>query len=387
MSIHFGRGDTVYLAKQFGPNWFTTVMGIGIVAALTYSSPFRFSSQHAIGIAIFFGLNTLFIVAITLWTSRWILFPNEALEDFRHPERALFYGALAMGVNVVGNDWFVIGSHVFQPSLVIDVSKTVWVVGAILSVLTAVVVPYLLFTEHQVTTKDTLASWLIPVVPPIVAAATGSNLIPYWGGAQVQFCITAVILAMFGMTFFLFIMVSTLFYARLVYHRRLGGAVVPSLWVEIGPIGMSMATLATLPTQTRAILPQYSHLLEGLATVTSMALWGVGIWWIVIAAMHTMFHLRKRGNGIPFNMGWWSYVFPIGSFTSGTYALGHLLRYDFFVIAGFVQLLILWGCFAIVLARTIGGVLDGSLIQWKEPAGAFLQNEHEEHTDLHHARG
>ncbi|MFB5189761.1 TDT family transporter [Alicyclobacillus fastidiosus] len=374
----------MYLAKQFGANWFTTVMGIGIVAALTYSSPFRFPCQHAIGIVVFWGLNALFVVATPLWASRWLLYPKEALEDFRHPERVLFYGALAMGINVVGNDWFIVGRHVFHPSLAVDVSKAVWVVGAIVAVLTAVIVPYLLFTEHQVSTKDTLASWLIPVVPPIVAAATGSNLIPYWGGVQVQFAVTAVILAMFGMTFFLFIMVSSLVYARLVYHQRLGGAVVPSLWVEIGPIGMSMATLATLATKIHAILPQYSHLLEGLAAVASMALWGVGIWWIAIAAMHTLFHLRKRGEGIPFNMGWWSYVFPIGSFTSGTYALGHLLRYDFFVIAGFVQLLILWGCFAIVLARTVSGVVNGSLLQWKPPADAFLQKEH---ANPQHARG
>ena len=351
--------------RQFGPNWFTTVMGVGIVSALTYTSPFSIPFHRAIGVFLFWVLSGIFALAVLLWALRWVLHTDEALNDFRHPARALFYGALAMGINVVGNDYFLIGRHVLQGQLGLDISKGLWVAGTVVSIFTVIAVPYLLFTEHQVQPEQTLASWLIPVVPPIVAASTGVNLIPYWGGANAQFAITALILAMFGVTFFLFLMVSALVYARLVYHKRLNGEAAPSLWVEIGPIGMSMGTFSALPLNTHAFLSPYTGMLHVFGFILSAVLWGVGVWWIVISSMHTLLHLSKRGDGLPFHMGWWSYVFPIGSFTSGTYALAHLTNSAFFDIAGLVQLFILWGCFAVVATRTANGVWNGSLIQWR----------------------
>ena len=366
MNVTNNGGERVSgVVRQFGLNWFTTVMGVGIVAGLTYSSPFSIPFQHEIGTVLFVLLNLIFAVALLLWAFRWMFHSDEALNDFRHPTRALFYGAFAMGINVVGNDYLVIGTHMISTSVATDISKVVWVAGTIVSLFTVVVVPYLLFTEHEVEQHQTLATWLIPVVPPIVAAATGANLIPFWGGANIQFAMTALILAMFGITFFLFIMISSLVYGRLVYHKRLSGEAAPSLWVEIGPIGMSMGTFSTLPLTTHTIFGQYGNILHAYGIVFSIAMWGVGIWWIIISAMHTFLHLSKRGEGLPFHMGWWSYVFPIGSFTNGTYALDHLAGNSFFTIAGFIQLLILWGCFAIVFSRTTRGVLNGSLIQWK----------------------
>lgn len=354
------------VVKQFGPNWFTTVMGVGIVAGLTYTSPFPIPWQHQLGEILFGVLNIAFVAAFVLWLLRWILHPHTALDDFRHPGRALFYGAFAMGINVVGNDYLLIGAHILNSHVAIEISKATWVAGAVASIFTVIVVPYLLFTEHDVKPHEAVATWLIPVVPPIVAAATGANLIPHWGSANAQFAFTAMILAMFGVTFFLFIMVSGLVYTRLVYHKRLSGEAAPSLWVEIGPIGMSMGTFSTLPLTTHAVLGPYDNALHALGIAFSSALWGVGVWWIVISTMHTLLHLSKRGEGLPFHMGWWSYVFPIGSFTSGTYALGHLEHYPFFTIAGLIQLLILWGCFVIVFTRTAQGVWNGNLIQWRK---------------------
>lgn len=353
------------IAKQFGTNWFTTVMGVGIVAALTYTSPIPFMGQHLIGEALFILLNIVFAISLVLWGVRWALHPQEALDDFRHPSRALFYGALAMAINVVGNAYFLIGVHMMPIAQALLISKVIWVAGTVVSMFTVIVIPYLLFVEHECESHEPLASWLIPLVPPIVAAATGVNLIPLWGGPSVQYGMTALVIAMFGITFFLFLMVSAMVYSRLVFHKRLSGATAPSLWVEIGPIGMSMATLATLPIKTTAILGAYTPILHAIGLVFAMTMWGVGIWWIVIASMHSLLHLSKRGDGIPFSLGWWSYVFPIGSFTSGTYALAHLTPYPFFAEAGLVQLIALWGFFIIVFFRTAHGAWNGSLLAWR----------------------
>lgn len=350
------------VARQFGTNWFTVVMGIGIVAALTYTSPIPIPGLHSIGIAFFLLANVVFSIALGLWLWRWIRHTDEALKDFSDPGKILFYGALAMGISVIGNDYLVIGRHLFTPATAILISKTFWLCGVAVSLFTVVTVPYLLFVSHKVSLEDTHASWLIPVVPPIVAAATGAKLIPYWSTLSWQFFFTILILAMFGMTFFLFIMISSLYYSRLVYGGKIAGSFVPSVWILIGPIGMSMSLFSTLPLVTQPFLDTWNSGFHALGIIFAVSMWGVGIWWIVIASLYSLLHLAKKESEIPFSLGWWSYVFPLGSFTTGTYALNDLLGNSFFAVAGFIQFTALIGFFILVLTKTLIGVFNGSLL-------------------------
>lgn len=363
------------IAQQFGTNWFTMVMGVGIVTGLLFTSPITIPGGRVVSLVMFVFLNLVFLAALTLWLGRWVLHFRRALDDFRDPAKALFYGALAMGINVVGNDYLYIGpSFIASPSAIL-ISKVIWIVGTVVSLLTVLTVPYLLFINHRPNQEDTQASWLIPVVPTIVAAATGLNLIPYWPGASLQFALTALDLAMFGMTFFLFVMVSALFYGRLVYHHRLDGSLAPSVWIEIGPIGMSMATFATLPHVTSAIFGPYTAALHAIGLVFAIAMWGVGVWWIVIASLYSLLHISDPSSKIPYSLGWWSYVFPLGSFTNGTYALYHLTNQAFFAVASLIQFLALCIFFSIVLVNTLKGVWNGSLLAWRRSHWQPLQDE------------
>ncbi|WP_083236849.1 C4-dicarboxylate ABC transporter [Desulfosporosinus sp. BG] len=355
------------VARQFGTNWFTVVMGIGIVAALTYTSPIPLPGQHMTGMAFFLVDNVVFTIALGLWLWRWIRHTDEALKDFSDPSKILFYGALAMGINVIGNDYLVIGTHMLAPSTAILISKVIWLCGVIVALFTVVIVPYLLFVTHQVSVEETHASWLIPVVPPIVAAATGANLIPFWSSSTYQFSFAMLILAMFGMTFFLFIMISSLYYSRLVYQGKIAGSLAPSVWIEIGPLGMSMTIFCTLPLVTQPLFGAWNAGFYALGILFAVAMWGVGIWWIMIASLYSLVHLMDKKSKIPYNLGWWSYVFPLGSFTTGTYALNHLLGHSFFAIAGLIQFIALLGFFSLVLIKTLVGVYNGSLLRWRSP--------------------
>lgn len=355
------------ISRQFGTNWFTVVMGIGIISALTYTSPIPILGLKSIGIAFFLLDNVVFILALSLWLLRWIYHTEEALRDFSDPGKTLFYGALAMSISVIGNNYLVIASHLIVPSTAILISKTIWLCGVIVALFTVVIVPYLLFVSHQVSLEDTHASWLIPVVPPIVAAATGAKLIPYWGNLPWQFFFTILILAMFGVTFFLFIMISSLYFSRLIYSGKIAGSFVPSIWIVIGPIGMSMTIFSTLPSVTQPFLGTLNSGFHALGLIFAISMWGVGIWWIVIASLYSLLHFAKKESKLPFSLGWWSYVFPLGSFTVGTYALNDLLGNSFFAIAGFLQFIALIGFFSLVLTKTLIGIFNGSLLINKSP--------------------
>lgn len=362
------------VVRQFGANWFTVVMGIGIVAALTYTSPLPIPGLHSIGVTFFLLANIVFIIALGLWSWRWIRHTDEALKDFSDPGKILFYGALAMSISVIGNDYLVIGRHLLTPTTAILISKILWLCGVVVALFSVVIVPYLLFVSHEVSLEDTHASWLIPVVPPIVAAATGAKLIPYWSTSTWQFFFTILILAMFGMTFFLFMMISNLYYSRLIYSGKIAGSFVPSIWIVIGPIGMSMTLFSTLPLVTQPFLETWNAGFSALGVIFAISMWGVGIWWIVIASLYSLLHLAKESR-IPFSLGWWSYVFPLGSFTTGTYALNDLLGGSFFAVAGFIQFMALIAFFSLVLSKTLIGVFNGSLLINKSPRPDSIQQK------------
>lgn len=361
------------VVRQFGTNWFTVVMGIGIVAALTYTSPILIPGLKFIGIAFFLLANVVFIIALSLWLCRWIFYTDEALKDFSDSGKILFYGALAMSISVMGNDYLVIGRHLISLETAVLISKTLWLCGVVVALFTVVAIPYLLFISHHVSPEDTHASWLIPIVPPIVAAATGAKLLPYWSTLSLQFFFTILILAMFGMTFFLFIMISSLYYSRLVYSGKLAGGFVPSIWIVIGPIGMTMTIFSTLPLVTQPFLGTMNLGFQALGTIFAVSMWGVGIWWIVIASLYSLLHLLKKDCKIPFSLGWWSYVFPLGSFTTGTYALNDLIENSFFAVAGFIQFIALIVFFSIVLTKTLIGIFNGTLLSCTSPEVLPLQ--------------
>ncbi len=363
------------VARQFGTNWFTVVMGTGIVAGLTFTSPIPIPGLQSVGIAFFLLANVVFIMALGLWSWRWIRHTDEALKDFSDPGKILFYGALAMSISVIGNDYLVIGTHLITPATAILISKTMWLCGVVAALFSVVTIPYLLFVSHQVTPEDTHASWLIPVVPPIVAAAMGAKLIPYWSTLSSQIFFTILILAMFGMTFFLFIMICNLYYSRLVYSAKITGGFVPSVWIVLGPIGMSMTVFSTLPLVTHTFLEPSNSGFHALGIIFAISMWGVGIWWIVIASLYSLLHLTKKESKIPFSLGWWGYVFPLGSFTTGTYALNDLLGHSFFAVAGFVQFIVLIGFFSLVLTKTLVGVFNGSLLNTSSPKLDSIQQK------------
>ena len=152
------------VARQFGTNWFTIVMGVGIVAALTFTSPIPIPGLQSVGVAFFLFANLVFIIALGLWSWRWICHTDEALKDFLDSGKILFYGALAMSILVMGNNYLVIGIYLLTPTTAILISKTLWLCGVVVALLTVVIVPYLLFISHQVSLEDTHAGWLIPVV-------------------------------------------------------------------------------------------------------------------------------------------------------------------------------------------------------------------------------
>jgi tellurite resistance protein TehA-like permease len=73
----------------------------------------------------------------------------------------------------------------FDPAA-LAVDWTLWTGGALLGLVTAVWIPYLMMTSHRIRPDGAFGGWSMPVVPPMVSAATGAALIPTLPAGQAR---------------------------------------------------------------------------------------------------------------------------------------------------------------------------------------------------------
>ncbi len=90
-----------------------------------------------------------------------------------------------------------------------------------------------------------------------------------------------------------------------------------------------------------------------------LLMWGYGLWWFVMAVLIT---LRYLCEGLPFNMGWWGFTFPIGVYAVAMLALGRQTNMALFTTIGGVLVVALAGFWLLVSMRTLHGAYQGYLL-------------------------
>ena len=83
-----------------------------------------------------------------------------------------------------------------------------------------------------------------------------------------------------------------------------------------------------------------------------------GLWWLLLACLITVRYFR---SGVPFNLGWWGYTFPLGVYTLASLRLGATLHFGAFTAFGCVLAAGLTAMWFVVAARTLEGGWRGHL--------------------------
>lgn len=72
-----------------------------------------------------------------------------------------------------------------------------------------------------------------------------------------------------------------------------------------------------------------------------------------------MITIRYFRNGVPFNLGWWGYTFPLGVYAVATLRLSHIFPVTSLALFANVLVLALAAIWLIVAARTVRGIWLG----------------------------
>jgi C4-dicarboxylate transporter/malic acid transport protein len=347
--------------RDIGPNWYASIMGTGIVAIAGADLPFRVPGLHTFATVVW-ALAAAALIALTAaWAVHWIRYPDRARAHADHPVMAQFWGAPPMALMTVGTGTLLLGRGLIGLGAAVDTDWVLWGAGTALGLVTACWIPYLMMTRHQIGPDAAFGGWLMPVVPPMVSAANGALLIPYVTSGQGRLTLLLACYAMFGISLFASVIIITQIWSRLVQHKIGAAAMVPTLWIVLGPLGQSVTATGNMGTQAATIMhAPYAAGTAVFALLYGVPTWGFAMLWLALAAAITVRTIRR---GMPFGLTWWSFTFPVGTVVTGTIALAgrtDAVALRWATVPLYVLLLAAW---LVVAVRTARGSASGRLFQ------------------------
>lgn len=358
--------------RQFTPNWFAATMGTGVLALVLAQLPVQIPGLYAVAEGLWLFNIALFMLFSVLYTARWIMFFDEAQRIFGHSTVSMFFGTIPMGLATIINGFLLFGVARWGESMV-AVAHWLWWFDVALSLACGVLIPFMMFTRQEHSIDQMTAVWLLPVVAAEVAAASGGLLAPHLHDASAQFSVLVTSYVLWAFSLPVAFSILTVLLLRMVLHNLPHASMAASSWLALGPIGTGALGMLLLGADAPAIfaangLPGIGEVAAGLGLVAGITLWGLGLWWLLIAVLITLRYLRDE---IPFNLGWWGFTFPLGVYCLATLKLGSSLEMAFFSVFGAVLAAALAGLWLLVGARTVRGAWRGEL--FVSPCIAGLQ--------------
>ena len=348
--------------RQFTPNWFAATMGTGVLALALAQLPVHIPGLRAFAEGLWLFNIGLFILFSVLYGARWMLYFDEARRIFGHSTVSMFFGTIPMGLATIINGFLVFGVPRWGDGMV-QVAEVLWWIDVAMALGCGVLIPYLMFTRQDHSIDQMTAVWRLPVVAAEVAAASGGRLAPYLTDTAAQFHVLITSYVLWAFSVPVAFSILTILILRMALHKLPHESMAASSWLALGPIGTGALGLLLLGADAPAIfaangLARIGEIAEGLGLISGVILWGVGLWWIVIAALITIRYFR---SGIPFNLGWWGFTFPLGVYSLATLRLGSMLQLTFFDVAGCVLVVALALMWLLVGTRTVQGAYRGEL--------------------------
>jgi C4-dicarboxylate transporter/malic acid transport protein len=348
-----------HMFRDLGPNWFASIMGTGIVANAAALVPVRVPGLRGFAVGVWVFAAVMLVLLIVATGIHWLRYPERARRHHHDPAMAPFYGAPPMALLTVGAGALLVGRDLVGLGPAVRIDEILWTLGTVTGLLSTVAIPYLAFTEYKLVHQDTYATWLMPIVPPMVSAATGAALIAHLPAGQPRLALLLACYAMFGISLFISLITIALLWERLAFHGPGPARLIPTLWIVLGPLGQSITAAGLLGNAApNAILAPYARSLHATGVVYGVPVWGFAMLWLTIAAAITV---RTAREHLPYSLTWWSFTFPVGTVVTGTSVLALATHADFLRYASVALYALLIAAWLTAAIRTTRGAFSGRL--------------------------
>ena len=351
-----GAGRLKEIIRQFTPNWFTVTMGTGILALALNQAPVAVPGLHLVAEALWMLNIGLFLLFSVLYAARWALFFGQARRIFGHSVASMFFGAIPMGLATIINGFLAFGIPHWGLAAV-AIAQALWWLDMVMAVACGVLIPFLMFTWQEHSIEKMTAVWLLPVVAAEVTAASAGLLVPHLADphAALRMLVLGYMLWAFSVPLAMSLLVILIL--RLALHKLPHKDMAASGWLALGPLGTGALALLLLGSDapqafSAAGIPGVGQIAAGIGVIGGAVMWGYGAWWLMLAVLTTARYLRE---GMPFNIGWWGFTFPLGVYSVATLALARQTHLGFIMHIGVTLVVFLALFWITIAARTVHG--------------------------------
>ena len=347
--------------RRIGPNWYASVMGTAIIANAGAGLPgFERGAPRAAVTAVWAAAALWLAVVLIARAAHWRWHADQARRGLLDPAVAPFYGCLSMAMTAVSAGTMIVGRDWIGTGAALGLAWTLWLVGTVIGLATTAVVPYLMMTRHDIPKGSAAPAWLLPIVAPMVSAATGPQLIPHVAAGQLRETMLLGCYAMFGISLLATMIILPVIFSKLVHHKIGPAIAAPGLFLVLGPLGQSVTAVNNLADVAHGVVsPQLAAALKPFAVIYGVPVLGFAMIWLLMALLVVAEVVKK---GLPFAMTWWAFTFPIGTCVTGALGLWHhtgLAAYAWLAIALYALLAAFW---AVTATRTARGAVTGELL-------------------------
>lgn len=350
------------MIRQFTPNWFTVVMGTGVVALALDRLPATHTVLAPVSYGLWLAAGAIFAACCVLYAARWIFFFEGASRIFGHSTVSMFFGAIPMALATLLNGLMIFGpTHLdLAPAGIV---LPLWWLDVAFAVICAVAIPYLMFTRQEHRIDQMTAVWLLPVVAAEVVAVTGGLLAPALADPGQQLAVIVTSFVLWGVSVPLALSILAILVLRMALHNLPPREMAASSWLSLGPLGTGALGLLVLGQSGGDILaghgfPGALDTLRLVGLIGALILWGYGAWWLLLSLAVTVRYVRA---GVPFNLGWWGYIFPLGVYCLATLRLGETTGTTGFAWLGALLVVVLCMIWVVVALLTLRGAYRGEL--------------------------
>ncbi|GAA1458491.1 TDT family transporter [Williamsia maris] len=361
MSIESVDGTRWARLAHIQPNWFTTVMGTGIVATAAATLPAHVTGLHTVATVVWILASVALLLVSSAFAAHWVLHRDNARGYLNHTVVSHFYGAPAMAALTVGAGTLLFGKDLIGLDAAVWIDAALWTIGTVIGVVAVGFVAVRLLTRAD-RGGEALPARMMSVVAPMVSASTGALLVPHIAGADMRTAFLMLCYAMFLLSFVFGTVTAFFVYRRMIRVGLPARAAVPTVWIPLGMIGQSITAAITLGTASRGEFTG-SHASVATDLHTAGVAYGifVGMLGVVAFIVSATVTARAAHSGLPFSLTWWSFTFPVGTCVTGATALGTATGVGEIHTTAVVLYVLLFTAWAVVAARTVGAVRSGVL--------------------------
>jgi C4-dicarboxylate transporter/malic acid transport protein len=329
------------IIRNFLPSWFASTMGTGVLALVTFSYSKYVPFFNPLSHYIFYFNLILFFTLLIPWSLRWMLFPKHAVSDLQNPVLGNFYPTISVSMLVIAADYLTIFHN-------IQSAEVFWLIGALSTLVFGIYIPYISFKTENTKLDHINPGWFIPPVGLIVIPIAGSKIASIHSGVYGDL-LNVLNFVGWGAGFFLYVALLAIIMYRLILHKPMPGALAPTIWINLGPIGAGTIALLNMAKFSSFLVDKSAIYFSGFL------FWGFGIWWLVVAISLTLHYIKKLD--LKYEISWWAFTFPLGAYIGASHSVSMISKMEGIDYIGFS----LYFLFAFLWITTFIGTIKHSL--------------------------